>query len=153
MYRTHPQFKARTLRVDMHIYTVRTRKTKKPVVSDITAACVYTLCHALCQLLCYNTQSALLYMLFGNFSHKSETRNRSQGYRNLRVAHKHTHTHTRTHLSLRLYTPPKTKQKAGNAHTLLCSSLSPAHTPSAPSRVSPLSATPLDITGKVPPTP
>lgn len=111
MYRTHPQFKARTLRVDMHIYTVRTRKTKKPVVSDITAARVYTLRHALCQLFCYDTQSALLYMLFSNSSHKSETRNRSQGYRNSRVAHKHTNTHTRTHTSLRLYTPSKQNRR------------------------------------------
>lgn len=153
MYRTHPQFKARTLRVDMHIYTVRTRKTKKPVVGDITAARAYTLCHALCHLFCYDTQSALLYMLFSNSSHKSETRNRSRGYCNSRVAHKHTNTHTHAHTCHLDYTLHRNKTEGGyNAHTLLCSSLSPVHTSSAPSRVSPESATPLDITGKVAPT-
>lgn len=122
MYRTHPQFKAQTPRVDMHIYTVRTYRTKKPVVSDITAACVYAHCAMPCASYLVTIHKVHFCTCYSaTQSHKSEAGNRSQGLllQLKSSAQTYKHTHTNTHTCHSDYTlRRKKKQKEGNrAHS------------------------------------
>lgn len=94
-YRTHPHFffKARTPKVDMHIYTqyIHTEPIT-PVVSDIRAACLYTSWRAADLVLATrnNSQNALLY------THIATRVKMKMGSLHYCDQEQHTHTHLHT---------------------------------------------------------